>query len=840
MLSIDFDCCMNRKLFGGAFCLVFIGVFLIPSVTRAYVFTQDLDFGDSGAEVSTLQQTLDTLGFFSYPTITGYFGSVTQTAVQAFQTAKNIVTAGTPATTGFGRVGPSTRAALNTVDTNNAPWAPPEEVTSTVFTRDLTFGMSGEDVRNLQQFLNAQGFLVAENGAGSKGNETTLFYGATQNALARFQAAHGVLPSVGFFGPLTRTKVLEIQNAASGDTTEASRETNNDSSTEKELDEALDIIFGLRASSYGSRILLSWGNVSGATSYTVRRSEDGGSFVLLESVTSPAYTDTTPIEGRRYTYAVTALNEKGDKVSKRTEIVVPVTRASVGSPSYDADATALFARMSTAPNSTRKSTINTLVTSLKTEGIWDKLDTLYIIAAHDAQAARLNWMGNDSYNLTTSGSPVFVADRGYYIPGTPSYLNWNWAPTNGVNYTQNDATFGIWTRRDIITTSSAAGSGNSGSQSLIVARSTSDVLRYRINQNTTSNAGTVSDGFGLISISRTAANTTQAYKNGAASGSAGAISSTALSSDPMNFGRVAGSYTQNQFQAGFTGASLSSTEQTALYNALNTYMTTVGVAPIVTVAASSATYATSSVAVFPDGASNATSGKGWTSTGLAYDSTDGTWWVGNHGKQLPASPTYASSVVHLSADFTTIISEITISSLGETPASVQGVAYDTSDNTLWVVNKDPGVGSEVYHISKAGSLLGTFSVPEGTNAIAYDSTRDQLIISNDSTNTITWRSKGDLSAASLSLSAPADQLGYDEDTDMILATVGSGSDGLVRFYDVATADYSGEPRIAETATLTGADAIEGVVLLNDVLYVTNDAYYHSGSPTLNRMLVYPH
>src|SRR3989344_5694496 len=63
---------------------------------------------------------------------------------------------------------------------------------STVFTRDLEVGGTGEDVRALQQFLNANGFMVTESGPGSPGNETIMFGGLTRAALAAFQAANGI------------------------------------------------------------------------------------------------------------------------------------------------------------------------------------------------------------------------------------------------------------------------------------------------------------------------------------------------------------------------------------------------------------------------------------------------------------------------------------------------------------------------------------------------------------------------------------------------------------------------------------------------------------------------
>jgi len=75
------------------------------------------------------------------------------------------------------------------------------------WTRDLTLGSTGPDAKALQQFLNGQGYLVAQSGAGSAGNETEYFGSLTQAALAKFQAAKGISPAVGYFGPITRNYI---------------------------------------------------------------------------------------------------------------------------------------------------------------------------------------------------------------------------------------------------------------------------------------------------------------------------------------------------------------------------------------------------------------------------------------------------------------------------------------------------------------------------------------------------------------------------------------------------------------------------------------------------------
>ncbi|MFH1292316.1 MAG: peptidoglycan-binding domain-containing protein, partial [bacterium] len=77
---------------------------LVP--VSKYVFTRYLYIDDSGEEVKQLQLKLKELGYFTYPTATGYFGLVTKEAVIKFQKAKNLVPYP-------GWVGPQTRKALN-------------------------------------------------------------------------------------------------------------------------------------------------------------------------------------------------------------------------------------------------------------------------------------------------------------------------------------------------------------------------------------------------------------------------------------------------------------------------------------------------------------------------------------------------------------------------------------------------------------------------------------------------------------------------------------------------------------------------------------------------------
>jgi len=104
---------------------------------------------------------------------------------------------------------PATTAYLNSLQQSPLPSCPanwvcvPTLVTST-FTRNLSVGSIGADVRILQTYLNTHGYPIATSGPGSLGNETTTFGDLTKTALALFQKAHDITPATGYFGSITR------------------------------------------------------------------------------------------------------------------------------------------------------------------------------------------------------------------------------------------------------------------------------------------------------------------------------------------------------------------------------------------------------------------------------------------------------------------------------------------------------------------------------------------------------------------------------------------------------------------------------------------------------------
>lgn len=96
------------------------------------------------------------------------------------------------------------------------------EAQSSVFSRDLRQGNSGEDILLLQKTLNIRPETgVSLSGVGSPGNETTFFGPLTREAVLKFQELYreeilrpaGLIQATGFVGLYTRRKLNEVYAA---------------------------------------------------------------------------------------------------------------------------------------------------------------------------------------------------------------------------------------------------------------------------------------------------------------------------------------------------------------------------------------------------------------------------------------------------------------------------------------------------------------------------------------------------------------------------------------------------------------------------------------------------
>lgn len=270
-------------------------------------------------------------------------------------------------------------------------------------------------------------------------------------------------------------------------------------------------------------------------------------------------------------------SDRGVPVTFVTKGGIPLTTGG----GYLPEATALFGRMTVQPDATRKGLINTLIKSLKDGGVWSKLDALWLAAAHDAQAARRNWIA-DAFNLTAVSSPAFVADRGYQGDGVASYLDTGFTPSSaGGKFTLNSASFGLWSR----TAAASASTTNYDMGANPSGTNRADMRARRSDGNASSyvNDGSFDgppspDGSGYFAALRSVAGTRRLRRNTVQLGSY-AIASVALPSTSVTLLAAGGvGHGSRQIAAAFIGGGLSDAESDALYSALNTYLQAIGAA----------------------------------------------------------------------------------------------------------------------------------------------------------------------------------------------------------------------------------------------------------------------
>ena len=159
-------------------------------LSTARVALAELQAGDRGSEVTTLQQRLKRLGYFTGQ-INGNFGSATTSAVIRFQKAKGL--------TADGVVGDATAAALykkqeRTTAAGNSQrqvqrsdrttTQSKKPVTSTSKDNFLQPGDRGLEVRKLQSLLKQAGFY--------KDSVDGVFGASTEAAIKRFQQANQI------------------------------------------------------------------------------------------------------------------------------------------------------------------------------------------------------------------------------------------------------------------------------------------------------------------------------------------------------------------------------------------------------------------------------------------------------------------------------------------------------------------------------------------------------------------------------------------------------------------------------------------------------------------------
>lgn len=242
----------------------------------------------------------------------------------------------------------------------------------------------------------------------------------------------------------------------------------------------------------------------------------------------------------------------------------------------------VLARMTTPPDTARTILINQTWTQLVNAGLAAKLDLLYLTAAHDAQAATLNW-AQAQYDLVPVNSPTFTTDRGVAGNGTSSYYEtgFNGSNTNPARQYQRDAACQlVYVNTSVISTSQIDfGQG----RSWVCCGYSTTAFRYSPNASGSFSATAAgNNGVGMYGWLKDSITTASYVRN--TSVTAAAISTTNtfnvnwLLAAAMGNGSVPGNYSTRRISFAACGAYLAPPEYLTLHAIIMDYLNAVGAA----------------------------------------------------------------------------------------------------------------------------------------------------------------------------------------------------------------------------------------------------------------------
>jgi hypothetical protein len=225
----------------------------------------------------------------------------------------------------------------------------------------------------------------------------------------------------------------------------------------------------------------------------------------------------------------------------------------------------------------------------------------------------------------------------------------------------------------------------------------------------------------------------------------------------------------------------------------------------------------------------------FTNTGLARHPS-GVWLVSQFGKGVDAD-SINSSIVRMLPDLSAKLStngEINLSTLYGTNFTLQGIAWDTKRDVIWIADTTNNIiralsfdGSEKfdYMAIDIGTELGADA---DISALAYDEARDLLLVGNQTSDPVyqireydpTNRVVGDV----VTIEFNPDHITVFG--DFIYATLGTnGVDG-----NVAKLRKADGVEVGRWMDITNADCIEGIVVEADgdnlTAYINHDGGFH--------------
>ena len=188
------------------------------------------------------------------------------------------------------------------------------------------------------------------------------------------------------------------------------------------------------------------------------------------------------------------------------------------SSTYDADATAFFARTPTQYDTAHKVAISNFIAGLKSDASVSSLATIcdlkYFIGSPTADDALINAVSS-SFNGTPINSPPFNANQGYAGDSVAACISTNYNPSvNNSAISLNNSSFAIYIRNNVAENATDVGADDSVFNIwYLQSQKTNNTSIIGLNDSYSS-PGSVSTSVGLFHVIRSGSGGVSLYQNG--------------------------------------------------------------------------------------------------------------------------------------------------------------------------------------------------------------------------------------------------------------------------------------------------------------------------------------
>lgn len=253
-----------------------------------------------------------------------------------------------------------------------------------------------------------------------------------------------------------------------------------------------------------------------------------------------------------------------------------------GGSSTDSDYQLVLNRATTEgyslPSASQQTLQNTLVTDLKSSGVWDKLDMLFVFANNSSEEFSLiDWKNPNGTTGTAYSDISWTSNSGFTGDGVADYIDTNHvAGITGSQFTAIAASMGVYSTTEY---STATGndypiSSDSSTQRIRFFETSQGGNRFLTTANYVGAMVSGSSQRGLMGIQKTASGTLQALRgDGTLSDPAqSGFTDATPTTNSVKILKYSASYGEGTIQLAWVGNKFTSTEWSDYSDAVDTYM----------------------------------------------------------------------------------------------------------------------------------------------------------------------------------------------------------------------------------------------------------------------------